>query len=87
MWVCHNSAGVVFNDQSSRIATHPSAMLDVFQGCIQTDAYSGYNQLFKPNSLSISVGCWAHARRKYVDVIKALGKNTKESYAHQFVKK
>ena len=36
-------------------------------------------------ALRISVGCWTRARSKYVDVIKALGKNTKEIDAHQSV--
>ena len=87
MWAYNNPAGVVYDYQSTRHGKHPRSMLDEFEGYLQTDAYSGYNDLFKPGSNRTSVGCWAHARRKYVDVIKALGKNAKAGYAHVFVKK
>ena len=31
------------------------------------------------------VGCWAHARRKYMDVIKALGKNEPNEVEHEII--
>ena len=44
-----------------------------FTGILQTDGYSGYHSLrAKPDV--ISVGCWDHARRKYVEVIQAADK-------------
>ena len=42
-----------------------------FQGYIQTDGYSGYNDLDDMESV-VHVGCWAHARRGFTDVIKWL---------------
>ncbi len=38
-------------------------MLGNFSGYLQTDGYSGYNSV----ESSKRVGCWAHARRKWVD--------------------
>ena len=38
-------------------------MLEGFSGYLQTDGYSGYNSVEDITR----VGCWAHARRKWVD--------------------
>ena len=38
-------------------------MLEGFSGYLQTDGYSGYNSVED----ATRVGCWAHARRKWVD--------------------
>ena len=47
MWVYNNPAGVVYDYQSTRHGAHPKTMLEEFEGYLQTDAYSGYNDLFK----------------------------------------
>jgi len=47
-----------------------------FEGCVQTDGYSGYNFLDYDEKIR-HIGCWAHARRKFMDVIKARGKKRK----------
>jgi len=39
---------------------------------VQTDGYGGYDFLDHWPGV-VHVGCWAHARRKFTDVIKALG--------------
>jgi transposase len=41
-----------------------------YQGYVQSDAFSGYDRL-EQNPGIVHLGCWAHARRKFVDVIKA----------------
>ena len=46
------------------------------EGCVQTDGYSGYNFLDYDDKIR-HIGCWAHARRKFMDVIKAQGKKRK----------
>lgn len=41
---------------------------------LQTDGYAGYNRLFKAdgkNDAMVSVRCWAHARRKFHETVKA----------------
>lgn len=40
-----------------------------FQGILQTDGYSGYNELRRRAGI-IAIGCWDPARRKFVEVIK-----------------
>jgi transposase len=41
-----------------------------FEGYLQADAFSGYDR-FEKNSKIRLMGCWAHARRKFFDVVKA----------------
>lgn len=62
---------------------HPTRSGDVvreflgdFQGYVQTDGYSGYDFLDHKKGIN-HIGCLAHARRKFMDVIKAQGKNRK----------
>ncbi|RWR05294.1 IS66 family transposase [Paenirhodobacter populi] len=43
---------------------------------LQTDGYAGYNRLFKTDGTNhpmTSVRCWAHARRKFHEALKATG--------------
>lgn len=47
---------------------HPKSFLEDFKGYLQVDGYAGYDDL----SNVILVGCWAHARRKFDEAIKAL---------------
>lgn len=60
-----------------------------YRGVVQTDGYSGYDFLDKKEGV-VHIGCWAHARRKFMDVIKAQGKNRKSGSADKamsFIKK
>lgn len=59
---------------------HPTRSGDVvceylkgYEGYVQSDGYSGYD-FIDHDSKIIHVGCWAHVRRKFVDVVKASGK-------------
>jgi transposase len=45
-----------------------------YKGYIQSDAFVGYEYLSTKKGIT-HVGCWAHARRYFVDVIKAKKKN------------
>lgn len=49
------------------------SFLGDFQGTVQTDGYSGYDFLDHVESIR-HIGCWAHVRRKFMDVVKAHGK-------------
>jgi transposase len=51
--------------------------LSGYRGYVQTDGYGGYNFL-DSNPEIIHVGCWAHVRRKFNDVVKAVGGKYKE---------
>lgn len=47
--------------------TDPRKFLQGFHGYLQTDGAAYYSKIEN----SISVGCWAHARRKFDEAIKA----------------
>jgi len=45
-----------------------------YLGYVQTDGYLGYDFLGKQKGIR-HIGCWAHARRKFVEVVNAAGKD------------
>jgi len=59
---------VLYDYRTTRANKHPLNFLTGFKGYLHVDGYSGYNNL--PNITL--VGCWAHARRGFVDALKAL---------------
>lgn len=91
LWLYRSSANalnpvVLFDYQTTRGSQHPRRFLDIdgeeaFQGYLQVDGYSGYNQL---NGLT-RVGCMAHMRRRFVAVIQTLPSGTVGSPAHHAV--
>lgn len=88
MWVYGNSLErLVFYDyQETRAGEHVFSMLQNCSGHIQADAYSGYDQVYRDGNRT-EVGCWAHARRKFHDIIKAEAKHQHAGYALQQIKK
>ena len=59
---------VLFDYQTTRAGAHPSKFLKGFQGYLHVDGYVGYEGL-----LGVTlVGCWAHARRKFMEAIHVL---------------
>lgn len=61
---------VLFHYDPSRSEAVPSRLLDGFEGVLQTDGYAGYNQACRDNPIT-RIGCWDHARRKFVEASKA----------------
>ena len=66
-----NAPIVVFDFCTSRSGSHAKHFLGDYQGALMVDDYSGYKALFA-NGVT-ELGCWAHARRKFVDLHKASG--------------
>lgn len=60
---------IVYDYQETREGKNATKFLKDFHGYLQTDAYSGYDELTSQDVVT-SVGCWAHARRKFNDVYK-----------------
>jgi transposase len=51
-----------------RCGTHPQRHLASYSGIFQADAYSGYNELYKPMrdpGPIAEAACWSHGRRKF----------------------
>jgi transposase len=53
----------------SRSGDVPFEFLDGYKGYVQTDGYAGYDKLGREPGI-LMLGCWAHVRRKFVDVTK-----------------
>ena len=58
----------VFDFQMGRGRDGPAKFLKGWNGILQTDGYQAYDRVGGPGL--IHVGCWAHARRKFVDAVK-----------------
>ena len=54
----------------TRAGSVPLTYLAGFKGYVQTDGYNGYDALGRKPGI-VMVGCWAHARRKFHDVLQA----------------
>jgi hypothetical protein len=58
----------VFDFQLGRGREGPQKFLGAWEGILQTDGYQAYEGVGGPKL--VHVGCWAHARRKFVDAVK-----------------
>ena len=64
--------GLYYHYAPSRSGKIAEKFLKDYDGYVQTDGYSGYNFLDTQPGI-IHCGCWAHVRRKFNDVVKAVG--------------
>jgi hypothetical protein len=62
---------VWFAYSPDRKGEHPRAHLRGFAGTLQADGYAGFAQLYASGTIH-EAACWAHARRKFFDLHKAL---------------
>jgi transposase len=58
----------VFDFRMGRGREGPQKFLGSWEGILQTDGYQAYDGVGGPKL--VHVGCWAHARRKFVDAVK-----------------
>ena len=68
----------LFHYADSRRGEVASALLADYKGYLQTDDYAGYNTVCAENSIT-QLGCWAHARRKFIDAQKANSSKAKKT--------
>jgi transposase len=67
---------VLFEYQQTRSSSHPLRFLAGYDGYLQVDGFQGYHKL-EPQGVTI-VECWAHARRKFHETLKALTKSDRQ---------
>ena len=60
---------ILFDYATSRAQEVPVRLLDGYRGYVMTDDYAGYNAQAAQDGLE-RLGCWAHARRKFVEAQK-----------------
>jgi transposase len=70
LWVQRSEDVVLYDYDSSRSAEVPKRLLAGFEGFLQTDGYGGYGAIGQEPGIT-HVGCWAHARRKFDEALKA----------------
>lgn len=75
---------VLYDYQASRSGQCARNYLDGYSGYLQVDGYAGYQQ-----TETRLVGCWAHARRKFVEAKKAQpkGKSGRADWAISHIQK
>ena len=75
---------VLYDYQNSRAGRCPRNYLDGYQGYLQVDGYAGYEQ-----TKATLAGCFAHARRKFIEVQRAQvkGKTGKANWAISHIRK
>jgi transposase len=73
----------VFFYSPDRAGAHPERHLAGYCGILQADAYAGFNTVYRPDRQpgpTTEAGCWAHARRKFFELVdiaaKACGKTS-----------
>lgn len=80
MWV--QAAGppdkpvIIFDYDPRRSGQVPQRLLEDYGGTLMVDGYEGYEGVCDSNALK-RLGCWVHARRKFIEAKKAQGKHKK----------
>jgi transposase len=66
---------ILYEYQKTRKSDHPAQFLKEFQGIVVCDGYQSYHKIAneRPDELKVA-GCWTHARRRFAQLCKALGK-------------
>ena len=79
MWVFKTAGDknskILYHYSPSRSSYVISSILGGFEGYLQSDGYTAYTKFAKimPNKIT-TLGCWAHARRKFVEITKVAPK-------------
>lgn len=61
---------VYFAYSPDRKGEHPQQHLASYTGVLQADAYAGFNEIYNNRAIR-PAACWAHVRRKFMDLHKA----------------
>ena len=82
MWVYQSAKPdkkiILFDYRETRQALWPKEILNGYQGYLQTDGYNGYDWVSQHPDI-IHLGCMAHARRPFTELVK-LAKTTGKSH-------
>jgi hypothetical protein len=82
IWAYVSAHGTVYDATETRSRDGPLAFLKDFRGYLQCDAYAGYDELFRlAKGTIVEVGCWAHARRKFIEAEKTSPREAHEAVA------
>ena len=85
MWVYRtghlstNHPIVLYEYQKTRNASHPREFLKNFKGVCVTDGYQVYHTIENEREDLTIAGCWAHARRRFDEALKAMKKSEQKT--------
>jgi transposase len=65
---------IIYQYHERRSGQVAKEFLKNYTGYVQTDGYLGYDFLEQIGGIT-HLGCWAHVRRKFVEVVNAVGKD------------
>ena len=87
MWICATGAKAskeiaIYNFRTDRKKSTAEAMLNGYNGIVQTDGYVAYG-----DGDYINAGCWSHCRRKFWDSIPKKNKKCKAAHAVMLIDK
>lgn len=76
MWVLRSvqQPAVLYHYAPGRSGDTATALLEGYYGALMVDGYSGYNAVCERFTIT-RLGCWAHARRKFIEAREAQGNN------------
>ena len=84
MWIFRggppDKPALIYQYETGRGGKVASSFLQDYQGVVQTDGYAGYDFLDGKTGV-VHAGCWAHARRKFIDAQKGAGKGSRTGSA------
>lgn len=75
---------LIYQYHPTRSGSVPLEFLKGYEGYVQADGYNGYDALGRTGKILL-LGCWAHVRRKFMDVIKAKSDSKKAGLAEEAV--
>jgi transposase len=90
MWVLRSTlptaSAVLFRYEPTRSGDAAKELLHNFSGALMVDGYEGYNATCIKNGIT-RLGCWAHARRKFIEAQQAQpkGKTGKADQALAYI--
>jgi transposase len=80
MWIFRGgppgNPALMYHYAPSRSGDVAASILKGYKGVVQTDGYAGYDFLESLPNIT-HIGCWAHARRKFMEADKGSGKGNK----------
>lgn len=77
---------LIYEYAPGRGGIFPTIFLEKFKGYLQTDAYGGYNSLRAREDIKV-LGCMAHVRRKFVEIVKRSNNKGKAHVAVTYISK
>lgn len=78
--LCARHKITVYEYRETRSEEHPKAFLKDYAGLLHTDGYQVYHNM--PSGITV-IGCWAHVRRRFEQIIKNMSKGKRKGSAAQ----